>query len=146
MSFLSHYTAPTKEFCHSMEDLNSDSAFKNTCIGKGTPGRHFTTSLFSTTATPSGHLKVPGSLIARSKSSSHLPQNPYGELHITRPSPSSSPKSFSQWDVASTTRKYADGKIQVTYTHAPTSIHIHVLRYECSVPYSPPVPPHQCIS
>ncbi|KAG7326565.1 hypothetical protein KOW79_009966 [Hemibagrus wyckioides] len=103
-------SAPTKEFCHSMEDLNSNSAFKNTCIGNVSPGRHFAKSSISTTA--SGHLKVPGSLIPRSKSSSYLPQNPYGELHITRPSPSSSPKSFSQWDMASTTCKQTGGNIQ----------------------------------
>ncbi|XP_026778193.3 rho GTPase-activating protein 15 isoform X1 [Pangasianodon hypophthalmus] len=105
-------SAPAKEFCRSMEDLNSNSAFKSTCMGKGAPGRHFTTSPISTTASPSGQLKVPRSLLPRSKSSSHLPQNPYRELHITRPSPSSSPKSFSQWDVASTTRKHTDGNIQ----------------------------------
>ncbi|XP_060724156.1 rho GTPase-activating protein 15 isoform X1 [Tachysurus vachellii] len=103
-------SAPTKEFCHSMEDLNSNSAFTNTCIGKVSPGRHFTKSSISTTT--SGHLKVPGSLIPRSKSSSHLPQNPYGELHITRPSSSSSPKSFSQWDMSSTTCKQTGGSIQ----------------------------------
>ncbi|GAA6087382.1 rho GTPase-activating protein 15 isoform X1 [Tachysurus ichikawai] len=103
-------SAPTKEFCHSMEDLNSNSAFTNTCIGKVSPGRHFTKSSISTTT--SGHLKVSGSLIPRSKSSSHLPQNPYGELHITRPSSSSSPKSFSQWDMSSTTCKQTGGNIQ----------------------------------
>ncbi|XP_017335547.1 rho GTPase-activating protein 15 isoform X1 [Ictalurus punctatus] len=108
-------SVPAKEFCRSMEDLNSNFAFKNSCIGKGAQGRHFTTSPISTTASPLGHLKVPASLIPRSKSSSHLPQNPYGELHISRPSPSSSPKSFSQWDVGSTTHKHTDGNIQ-TYS------------------------------
>ncbi|XP_047670195.1 rho GTPase-activating protein 15 isoform X2 [Tachysurus fulvidraco] len=103
-------SAPTKEFCHSMEDLNSNSAFTNTCIRKVSPGRHFTKSSISTNS--SGHLKVPGSLIPRSKSSSHLPQNPYGELHITRPSSSTSPKSFSQWDMSSTTCKQTGGNIQ----------------------------------
>lgn len=131
--FLPSPLAPTKEFCHSMEDLNSNSAFKNPCIGKGTSGRHFATSTISTTATPSCHLKVPGSLIPRSKSSSHLPQNPYGEMHITRPSPSSSPKSFSQWDVASTTRKHTDRNSQVTCTHTQTHTHIHVLRNQYSI-------------
>ncbi|XP_046705654.1 rho GTPase-activating protein 15 isoform X2 [Silurus meridionalis] len=100
-----------------MEDLNSNSAFKNTYIGKGTPGQHFTRLPSSTSPSPSSHLKVPGSLIPRSKSSSHLPLNPYGELHITRPSPNSSPKSFSQWDVASNTRKHTDGNIQTFTSH-----------------------------
>lgn len=117
-------SAPTKEFCRSMEDLNK--SFKNTCTGKSTPGRHFTTSPFPATATPSGHLKVPGSLISRCKSSSHLPQNPYGELQITRPSPSSSPKSFSEWDVASNTRKHIDGQ-QVMDTHIPTHTNIFIV-------------------
>lgn len=132
----SSWSVPAKEFCRSMEDLNSNFAFKNSCIGKGAQGRHFTTSPISTTASPLGHLKVPASLIPRSKSSSHLPQNPYGELHISRPSPSSSPKSFSQWDVGSTTHKHTDGNIQVhPCTYTPTHTHIHVLRNKYSVPH-----------
>ncbi|TVK90443.1 Rho GTPase-activating protein 9 [Bagarius yarrelli] len=100
------YSAPSKQFCHSMEDLNSNTAFRNRCIGKGSSGGHFSKSSNLTT---SGHLKVPGSLIPRSKSSSYLPQNPYEEIHISRPSPSSSNKSFSQWDVASTTSRNIQG-------------------------------------
>lgn len=126
ISLSSFCLAPTKEFCRSMEDLN-------TCKRKSVPGGHFTTLPFSTTSTPSGYLKVPGSLIPRSKSSSHLPQNPYGELQISRPSPSNSPKSFSQWDVASTTRKPAEGKTKVTYTHIPSHTHIYVSRNVGSV-------------
>ncbi|KAF5905676.1 rho GTPase-activating protein 9, partial [Clarias magur] len=106
------YSAPTKEFCRSMEDLNSNSTFKNRRIGKDAPGRQLTTPPVSASGSPSGYLKVPGSLISRSKSSSHLPHNLSGELHISRPSPSSSPKSFSQWDVGSGSRKRTEGNIQ----------------------------------
>ncbi|KAM9482377.1 rho GTPase-activating protein 9 isoform 1-T2 [Clarias gariepinus] len=106
------YSAPTKEFCRSMEDLNSNSAFKNRRIGKDAPGRQLTTPPVSASGSPSGYLKVPGSLISRSKSSSHLPHNLCGELNISRPSPSSSPKSFSQWDVGSGSRKRTEGNIQ----------------------------------
>ncbi|XP_062852703.1 rho GTPase-activating protein 15 isoform X1 [Trichomycterus rosablanca] len=67
-------------------------------------------SSFSTL--PSSDFIAPGCLMHRSRSSSNLPQNPYTEIHITRPNPSIVTKSFSQWDVASTTIKHTDGTIK----------------------------------
>uniref|UniRef100_A0A8B9KUX9 Rho GTPase activating protein 9 n=1 Tax=Astyanax mexicanus TaxID=7994 RepID=A0A8B9KUX9_ASTMX len=112
-------SVPAKAFCRSMEDLNRNSAFTSKRMGRDSAGTHFPTLPLSTSsATPSRHLTVPGGsvgsggLIPRSQSSSNLPQNPYEEAHSSRPDPGSPTKSYSQWDMASVTRRYTDGHIQ----------------------------------
>uniref|UniRef100_A0A3B4E5Q0 Rho GTPase activating protein 9 n=1 Tax=Pygocentrus nattereri TaxID=42514 RepID=A0A3B4E5Q0_PYGNA len=112
-------SGPSKAFCHSMEDLNSNSAFTNTRVGRSSAGGHFPTlPLSSSSTSPSGHLTVPGGplgsggLIPRSQSSNNLPQNPYEEAYRSRPGPTSPTKSYSQWDVAASARRHTDGHIQ----------------------------------
>ncbi|KAI4871655.1 hypothetical protein NFI96_019897 [Prochilodus magdalenae] len=113
---------PSKAFCRSMEDLNSNSAFTNTRMGRSSTGGHFPTlPLSSSSTSPSSHLMVPGGalgsggLIPRSQSSSNLPQNPYEDAHSRRPGPTSPTKSYSQWDMVASTRRHTDGHIQTLF-------------------------------
>ncbi|XP_072540856.1 rho GTPase-activating protein 9 isoform X2 [Salminus brasiliensis] len=112
-------SVPSKAFCRSMEDLNRNSAFTSKRMGRGSAGAHFPTLPLSTSsASPSRQLTVPGGslgsggLISRSQSSSNLPQNPYEEAHSSRTGPGSPTRSYSQWDMASSTRRHTDGHIQ----------------------------------
>lgn len=115
--FSFHSSAPTKTLCRSMEDLNRSAAFKDKQKEQGLPRAHFsTTPLTSSSTLPGRDFITPGYLMHRSRSSSNLPQNPYMEMHITSPNPPVVTKSYSQWDVASTTYKHTDGNIKVTQT------------------------------
>ncbi|KAL7891664.1 hypothetical protein AOLI_G00011400 [Acnodon oligacanthus] len=114
-------SGPSKAFCRSMEDLNSNSAFTNMRVGRSSAGDHFPTlPLSSSSTSPSGHLTIPGGplgsggLIPRSQSSNNLPQNPYEEAHGSSPCPTSPTKSYSQWDVAASTRRHTDGHIKLS--------------------------------
>ncbi|XP_063070960.1 rho GTPase-activating protein 9 isoform X2 [Engraulis encrasicolus] len=128
-----------KTFCRSMEDLNSHSAFAGGLSSSGSVGGG---SLFPTLplplntfsiTSPSGHLMVPnpaaaaattsggghlgvGGPLPRSRSSSNLPQNPYGEIGEIGPplsgrsTPVSGPgpgpaKAYSHWDMATVSRQ-----------------------------------------
>ncbi|XP_066521124.1 rho GTPase-activating protein 15 isoform X2 [Hoplias malabaricus] len=111
-------SVPVRTFCRSMEDLNSNSAFTNARMGRSSAGGHFQILPLSTSTISSSHLSVPSSqlgssgLIPRSQSSSNLPQNPYEDPQIIRTGPTSSTKSYSQWDMAASTRRHTDGHIQ----------------------------------
>ncbi|XP_042563716.1 rho GTPase-activating protein 15 isoform X2 [Clupea harengus] len=108
-----------KTFCRSMEDLNSNSAFRGAGLMAGSVGSRFPTlplpvSARSSITSPSGHLMVPGGPqgttgpMPRSRSSTSLPQNPYGETGALsgRNTPVSGPsKSYSHWDMAATGRR-----------------------------------------
>ncbi|XP_026111665.1 rho GTPase-activating protein 9-like [Carassius auratus] len=73
-----HGSAPDKQFCRSMENLNFSSVLMDKHAGRVSAGGRFPTLPYSGySASPSGHLSVPGVPIARSQSSSNLPQNPY---------------------------------------------------------------------
>ncbi|XP_035244902.1 rho GTPase-activating protein 15 isoform X2 [Anguilla anguilla] len=111
----------TRTFCHSMEDLNSNSAFRGRGLGPGASPPCFPTlplpgSPYPSTS-PSGHLLVPpgnGGPITRSRSSSNLPQNPYdqpgggvaggGATPVGR-TPS---KFYSQWDIGVATPQHSN--------------------------------------
>ncbi|XP_041944064.1 rho GTPase-activating protein 15 isoform X1 [Alosa sapidissima] len=112
-----HCSAP-KTFCRSMEDLNSNGAG----LMAGSVGGRFPTlplPVNSSFTSPSGHLMVPGgqpcstnsASMPRSKSSSNLPQNPYGEMEVTligRGTHATGPsKSYSYWDMAVPERRYS---------------------------------------
>ncbi|XP_016402076.1 rho GTPase-activating protein 9 [Sinocyclocheilus rhinocerous] len=105
-----HGSVPDKQFCRSMENLSCSSALmdKHRVSARG---RFPTLPLSGSSASPSGHLSVPGVPIARSQSSSNLPQNPYQNQD---PSPSSPTKSYSQWDVNAATRRHTQGHIQLS--------------------------------
>ncbi|XP_036427072.1 rho GTPase-activating protein 15 isoform X3 [Colossoma macropomum] len=111
-------SGPSKAFCRSMEDLNSNSAFTNARVGRSSAGGHFPTLPLSSSSTAPSHLTIPGGplgsggLIPRSQSSNNLPQNPYEEARGSRPGPTSPTKSYSQWDVAASARRHTDGHIQ----------------------------------
>ncbi|XP_069042593.1 rho GTPase-activating protein 15 isoform X2 [Lepisosteus oculatus] len=98
--------APARTFCRSMEDLNS------TFRGRGAGG-HFPTLPFAgpPPSSSSGHLLLPpdpSGPMARSKSSSMLPQNPYQEPEAGG-SPSGAPhtKSYSQGDIVEAPRRHS---------------------------------------
>ncbi|XP_076123763.1 rho GTPase-activating protein 15 isoform X4 [Alosa pseudoharengus] len=112
-----HCSAP-KTFCRSMEDLNSNGAG----LMAGSVGGRFPTlplPVNPSFTSPSGHLMVPGgqpcstnsASMPRSKSSSNLPQNPYGEMGVTligRGTHATGPsKSYSYWDMAVPERRYS---------------------------------------
>ncbi|XP_016097258.1 rho GTPase-activating protein 9-like [Sinocyclocheilus grahami] len=103
-----HGSVPDKQFCRSMENLSCSSALmdKHRVSARG---RFPTLPLFGSSASPSGHLSVPGVPIARSQSSSNLPQNPYQNQD---PSPSSPTKSCSQWDMSAAAHRHTQGRIQ----------------------------------
>uniref|UniRef100_A0A8C1W085 Rho GTPase activating protein 9 n=1 Tax=Cyprinus carpio TaxID=7962 RepID=A0A8C1W085_CYPCA len=90
-------SVPDKQFCRSMENLSCSSALMDN-HRVSARGRFPTLPLSGSSAAPSGHLSVPGVPIARSQSSSSLPQNPYQD-----PDPT---KSFSQWDMNAATRRH----------------------------------------
>lgn len=106
-----------------MENLNSNGAFSNAGLIVGSVGGRFPTlplpvSTHSSITSPSGHLMVPGGQVStisapipRSKSSTNLPQNPYGEVAVTlsgRGTPASGPpKSYSYWDMADVGRRHS---------------------------------------
>uniref|UniRef100_A0A8C1VYD0 Rho GTPase activating protein 9 n=1 Tax=Cyprinus carpio TaxID=7962 RepID=A0A8C1VYD0_CYPCA len=96
---------PDKQFCRSMENLSCSSALMDN-HRVSARGRFPTLPLSGSSAAPSGHLSVPGVPIARSQSSSSLPQNPYQD-----PDPT---KSFSQWDMNAATRRHTQGHIQMS--------------------------------
>uniref|UniRef100_A0A9J7ZB90 Rho GTPase activating protein 9 n=1 Tax=Cyprinus carpio carpio TaxID=630221 RepID=A0A9J7ZB90_CYPCA len=97
-------SVPDKQFCRSMENLNFSSALMDKHAGRvSAQGRFPTLPLSGYSASPSGHLSVPGVPIARSQSSSYLPQNPYQNQD---PSPSSPTKSCSQWDMSAAARRH----------------------------------------
>ncbi|KAL1272238.1 hypothetical protein QQF64_028100, partial [Cirrhinus molitorella] len=112
-----HVSVPDKQFCRSMENLNCSSALMDKhASGVSARGRFPTLPLSG--SSPSGHLVVQGGLlnpgvpIARSQSSSNLPQNPYQDPN--QPNPSSPTKSYSQWDVNAATRRHTQGHIQMS--------------------------------
>ncbi|XP_028854135.1 rho GTPase-activating protein 15 isoform X2 [Denticeps clupeoides] len=107
-----------KPFCRSMEDLNSNSAFRAVLAGGAArfPSPFPYRSSAPTTPGASSHLTVPAGssestgAIPRSRSSSNLPQNPYGDpgaLSGRSGSRSSPSKSYSQWDVAETQLRHS---------------------------------------
>ncbi|XP_051985567.1 rho GTPase-activating protein 15 isoform X2 [Xyrauchen texanus] len=96
-------SVPDKQFCRSMENLNSSSTLR---------GHHPSLPLYGSSASPSGHLTVPGGPIPRSQSSSNLPQNPYQDTNCPKPSITGPSKFYSQWDMSSTARRYTEGHIQ----------------------------------
>ncbi|XP_059426321.1 rho GTPase-activating protein 15-like isoform X2 [Carassius carassius] len=99
-----HGSAPDKQFCRSMENLNFSSALMEKHTGRVSAGGRFPTLPFSGySASPSGHLSVPGVPIARSQSSSNLPQNPYQNQD---PSPRSPTTSCSQWDMSTAAHRH----------------------------------------
>ncbi|XP_058634934.1 rho GTPase-activating protein 12 isoform X2 [Onychostoma macrolepis] len=107
-----HGSVPDKQFCRSMENLNCSSAFMDKHTGRvSARGRFPTLPLSGSCASPSGHLSVPSVPIARSQSSSNLPQNPYQNQD---PSPSSPTKSYSQWDMSAAARRHTQGHIQIS--------------------------------
>uniref|UniRef100_A0A9J8A0D8 Rho GTPase activating protein 9 n=1 Tax=Cyprinus carpio carpio TaxID=630221 RepID=A0A9J8A0D8_CYPCA len=107
-----HGSVPDKQFCRSMENLNFSSALMDKHAGRvSAQGRFPTLPLSGYSASPSGHLSVPGVPIARSQSSSYLPQNPYQNQD---PSPSSPTKSCSQWDMSAAARRHMQGHIQIS--------------------------------
>ncbi|KAI1899966.1 hypothetical protein AGOR_G00067370 [Albula goreensis] len=144
----------TKPFCRSMEDLNSNSAFR-AVGGGGLGGARFPTlplpgSPYPNTSS-SGHLLAPpstGAPITRSKSSSNLPQNPYGEQEggsggatPIRGSPS---KSYSQWDMAEATRRHSHLQLtaqsyipQHSLLESPLYNSLHEVKRQYSEPPSP---------
>ncbi|XP_016335171.1 rho GTPase-activating protein 9-like [Sinocyclocheilus anshuiensis] len=105
-----HGSVPDKQFCRSMENLNCSSALmdKHRVSARG---RFPTLPLSGSSTSPSGHLSVPGVPIARSQSSSNLPQNPYQNQD---PSPGSPTKSCSQWDMSAAARRHTQGRIQIS--------------------------------
>ncbi|XP_050968052.1 rho GTPase-activating protein 15 isoform X1 [Labeo rohita] len=116
-----HGSVPDKQFCRSMENLNCSSALMDKHSGGvSARGRFPTLPLSGSSASPSGHLSVPagflspGVPIARSQSSSNLPQNPYQDPNRPNPGPSSPTKSYSQWDVNAATRRHTQGHIQIS--------------------------------
>ncbi|XP_051996514.1 rho GTPase-activating protein 15-like [Xyrauchen texanus] len=117
----SYGAVPDKQFCRSMENLNSGRALMDTRVGGVFQKGHFPTlPLSGSSASPSGHLAVPGGFlnsggpIARSQSSSNLPQNPYQDSNGSKPGITSPSKSYSQWDMSSSARRYTDGNIQLS--------------------------------
>ncbi|XP_051569019.1 rho GTPase-activating protein 12-like isoform X2 [Myxocyprinus asiaticus] len=116
-----HGSVPDKQFCRSMENLNSSSALMDTRVGGVFLKGHFPTlPLSGSSASPSGHLAFPGGFlnsggpIARSQSSSNLPQNPYQDTNCSKPSITSPSKSYSQWDMSSSARRHTEGNIQLS--------------------------------
>ncbi|XP_056092202.1 rho GTPase-activating protein 15 isoform X2 [Rhinichthys klamathensis goyatoka] len=105
-----HCSVPDKQFCRSMEDLNCSSALSGRVPVRG----HFPSFPASS---PSGQLTVPGVCagpIARSQSSSNLPQNPYQDTHTHTLSLSSPSRSYSQWDMSVATRRHTNGHVQLS--------------------------------
>lgn len=102
-----------------MEDLNSNGAFSNAgSVGGRFPTLPLPVSTHSSLTSPSGHLMVPGGQVCtisapipRSKSSTNLPQNPYGEIPVTLTGRSTSvtgpSKSYSYWDMADAGRRHS---------------------------------------
>ncbi|XP_051562042.1 rho GTPase-activating protein 9-like isoform X2 [Myxocyprinus asiaticus] len=112
-------SVPDKQLCRSMENLNSSSALMDTRVGGVSVRGHFLSlPLSGSSASPSGHLTVPGGFlspggpIARSQSSSHLPQNPYQDTNCSKPSITGPSKFYSQWDMSSTAHRHTEGNIQ----------------------------------
>ncbi|XP_066564505.1 rho GTPase-activating protein 15 isoform X2 [Amia ocellicauda] len=103
-------TVSSKVFCRSMEDLNSNSSFRG---GVGSGARFPTLPLAGPPS--SGHfLAPPGPSaavpMARSKSSSMLPQNPYqesGEEDGGSPARHPQIKSYSQGDIVEAPRRHS---------------------------------------
>ncbi|KAL4655776.1 rho GTPase-activating protein 9 isoform X2 [Arapaima gigas] len=118
----STFTRVTKTFCRSMENLNSSSAFQSGGHGASMGGDPFTTLPFPGPPNPvtptSGHLLVPrgpGCPMPRSRSSTNLPQNPYGEQEgvshggtLVSRNPC---KSYSQWDMAASPQSNKDSQL-----------------------------------
>ncbi|XP_016431336.1 rho GTPase-activating protein 9-like [Sinocyclocheilus rhinocerous] len=105
-----HGSVPDKQFCRSMENLSCSSALMDK-HRVSAQGRFPTLPLSGSSASPSGHLSVPGVPIAHCQSSSNLPQNPYQNQD---PSPSSPTKSCSQWDMSAAARRHTQGRIQIS--------------------------------
>uniref|UniRef100_A0A8C9V2B0 Rho GTPase activating protein 9 n=1 Tax=Scleropages formosus TaxID=113540 RepID=A0A8C9V2B0_SCLFO len=112
----STFSPVTKTFCRSMENLNSSCAFRGGGHGTGIAGDRFTTLPLSGPPNPvassSGHLLVPRGPcgpMPRSRSSSNLPQNPYGDQggasDRVAPVGANPSKSYSQWDMAASSRR-----------------------------------------
>ncbi|XP_062401822.1 rho GTPase-activating protein 15 isoform X2 [Sardina pilchardus] len=116
--------AVPKQFCRSMEDLNYNGAFTGAGVMAGSVGGRFPTlplpvGSHSSFTSPSGHLMVPGGQLCttnsgpmpRSKSSTNLPQNPYGEIGVTLigcgTNVTGPAKSYSYWDMAVPERRFS---------------------------------------
>ncbi|KAA0712657.1 Rho GTPase-activating protein 9 [Triplophysa tibetana] len=108
-----HGSVPKKQFCRSMENLSNGALRADGVLHRG----HFPMISLSS---PTGHLTVPGGLlspggpIARSQSSSNLPQNPYQDTNRLRPGTTGPKKSYSEWDVTSGTRRHTEGNIELS--------------------------------
>ncbi|XP_067314816.1 rho GTPase-activating protein 15 isoform X2 [Pseudorasbora parva] len=112
-----HCSVPDKQFCRSMENLNCSSALMDRHTGRVSVRGTFP----ALPSSPSGQLMVPdgflspGAPIARSQSSSNLPQNPYQDQNThTRASVSSPTRSYSQWDMNAATRRHTQGHLQLS--------------------------------
>ncbi|XP_067229331.1 rho GTPase-activating protein 9 [Chanodichthys erythropterus] len=114
-----HCSVPDKQFCRSMENLSCSSALVDKHTGRVSVRGHFPAFPASSTS-PSGHLTIPGGYsspgapIARSQSSSNLPQNPYQDTSRSTASVSSPTRSYSQWDVSAAARRHTHGHIQLS--------------------------------
>ncbi|XP_029103595.1 rho GTPase-activating protein 9 isoform X2 [Scleropages formosus] len=118
----STFSPVTKTFCRSMENLNSSCAFRGGGHGTGIAGDRFTTLPLSGPPNPvassSGHLLVPRGPcgpMPRSRSSSNLPQNPYGDQggasDRVAPVGANPSKSYSQWDMAASSRRLGNSQM-----------------------------------
>ncbi|XP_065128598.1 rho GTPase-activating protein 9 [Paramisgurnus dabryanus] len=107
---LSYGSVNDKQFCRSLENLSNGSSRDKHNAGVSVLG-HFPTLPPSSS---SGSLMVQGGFLGYSQSSSNLPQNPYQDTNSPRPSITRSTKSYSQWDVASATRRHTDGNVQLS--------------------------------
>ncbi|KAM3877550.1 rho GTPase-activating protein 9 [Diretmus argenteus] len=145
----------SKSVCRSMENLNSNSAFRGLHHNASTGGGSFPTlplSGFASThrslTSSSGHLMVPGCSVApespsnprappsitRSQSSSDLPENPYDEVgggFSGRSKPRIPKKSCSQWDMAGGASSRRNIHLQV-----PTESYLSQLSWQDSPLYS----------
>ncbi|KPP64475.1 hypothetical protein Z043_117176 [Scleropages formosus] len=126
----STFSPVTKTFCRSMENLNSSCAFRGGGHGTGIAGDRFTTLPLSGPPNPvassSGHLLVPRGPcgpMPRSRSSSNLPQNPYGDQggasDRVAPVGANPSKSYSQWDMAASSRRLGDSQVSPSHPEPP---------------------------
>lgn len=112
-----HGSVPDKQFCRSMENLNCSSALMEKQASGAAARAHFPMLPFSGSAsaqlTLPGGLLSPGAPIARSQSSSNLPQNPYQES--SRSTACSPSRSYSQWDMnTAAPRRHTHGHMQLS--------------------------------